>query len=252
MNASKHSMLFRNERASELESIARLLDKNFKGKIKTYPIYQAIKRMKDPTYIPTLKNRKPNDNCWGYEILDFVIPVETSKHVRPTGITSVELVLNMRMVADYKEWETLSDPMCDLNFNVLIRGIGKDVYYWGFHLDRHLDDQISTEPHPIYHIQYYNNPLNDPSFNWGSTLYLDTPRIMHYPMDFILGVGFLTSNYAPRVFNDLLNDGGFANIYRQYQERIWKPFTHSIADHWNFTKSDIVWRPTSTLCPYLI
>jgi len=252
MNVSKHTMHFRESRASELELIAKLLNKNFNGSINSYPIFNAINQLRNPNYIPTLKDGSVNPECWGYEIEDFVIPVETLKHIKPDGIKNVELILNMKVIANYKEWETLSDPLCDLNFNVVIRGIGEQTCYSGFHIDRHFDGAASIEPHPIYHLQHSSNPYKEEGFDYGRTLSLDTPRIMHYPMDFILGIGFLTSNYSPSIFYNLLDDGTFTNLYRQYQERIWKPFSHSLADHWTFNKGDIVWKPTSTLCPFII
>jgi hypothetical protein len=252
MSVSKHIMHFRDSRASELELIARLLNKNFKSSINTYPIYNAIKQLRNPDYIPTLKDGSANPECWGYEIEDFIFPVEALKHIRPDGIKNIEIILNMKLIANCKEWESLSDPLCDLNFNVIVRGVGEQTNYSGFHIDRHFDGAVSTEPHPIYHLQYSSNPFNEIGFDYGRTLWLDTPRIMHYPMDFILGIGFLTSNFSPSIFYNLLDDGTFTNLYKQYQERIWKPFSHSLADHWPFTKGDVVWKPTSTLCPYLI
>lgn len=253
MSVSKHTMHFREKRASELESTARLLDKVFQGTINSYPIYKAASQLRNQNFIPSLKDGTTNPECWGYEIEDFTIPVDAVRHIRPSGIKNVELILNLRLVANYKEWETMTDPLCDLNFNVVIRGVGEQTCYSGFHIDRHFEESHSTEPHPIYHLQYSTNPTDDPNFNWGSTLYLDTPRIMHYPMDFILGIGFLTASYTPSKYENLISDGTFANLYRKYQERIWKPFTHSLADHWTpFNSGEIVWKPTSILCPYLI
>lgn len=252
MSVSSSAMHFREKRASELDLIAKLLDKYFSGLIATYPIYKAINQLREISYIPALKDGSTNPNCWGYEIEEFRIPVETTRHVRPQNIKQVELILTMKLVADFKEWESLSDPLCELHFNVIIRGIAEKTCYSGFHLDRHNDKLLSHEPHPIYHLQYSSNPYHDPAFDYGGTLYLDTPRIMHYPMDFILGMGFLTSNYAPKIFNQLLEDGTFTNLYKLYQEKLWKPVAHSLADHWPYNKGEIIWKPTSVICPYII
>ncbi|MCW3071980.1 MAG: hypothetical protein JWO44_1870 [Bacteroidetes bacterium] len=251
MSVSSQAMHFREKRASELEIIARLLSKTIGGEMNTAPIYKAVSQLRDSSYIPLCNGKRDSDN-WGYEVEDFIIPVETSRHVRPKGVTKLELTLNIKLVANYKEWDTLSDPLCDLCFNVVIRGVGATNYFSCFHIDRHDFSKITTEPHPVYHLQYSVNPYDDPNFDYGSVLYIDTPRIVHYPMDFVLGIGFLTSNFFPTAFELLLDDGTFTNLYKEYQERIWKPFSHSLADHWTFDKRSIVWKPSSTLCPYII
>lgn len=242
-------MLFREKRASELRLIAQLLDKHIGGSLVTAPIIQAAKQLEDSTFIPAQKDGTRDHNYWGYEIEDFVLPVETIKHIRPKGIKEVSINLNMKVLAHYNEWTTLSDPLADLNFNVVIRGVNS---YTGFHIDRHDMKLAASEPHPIYHLHFVVNPLDSEDFDYGSVLHLDTPRIMHYPMDFILGIGFLTSNFYPTAFEFLLDDGTFTSLYKEYQERIWKPVAQTIANHWDFNKASITWKPTSELCPYII
>ena len=245
----KNIMQFRERRASDLKLVAQTLDKVIGGSLNTGPILQAAKQLEDENYIPPLKNGDRDPNYWGYEIEDFVMPVEIIKHVRPKGTKEVSITLNMRVLAHFNEWTTLTDPLADLNFNVVMRGVN---CYSGFHIDRHDFSSQSTEPHPLYHLHYVVNPLDTEDFDYGSVLHLDTPRIMHYPMDFILGIGFLTSNFYPTAFNFLLDEGIFTGLYKEYQERIWKPFAHTIANNWDFNKANITWKPTSQLCPYII
>lgn len=251
MSVSKSIMHFREKRANELELIAKSIEKEIGGDVNTYPIFQAVNQLKNANYIPTLKDGTRNPECWGYSIEDFQLPIDTNKHVRPKGITKLVLTLNMSIIANTKDWMTLSDPLCELNFNVMIRGVGNENYYSGFHIDKHDFNKKTTEPHPIYHLHFTVNPLDSSEFSYGSVLHLDTPRIMHYPMDFILGIGFLTSNFFPVAFEALIENGTFANIYRDYQEGIWKPFAHTLANHWPFDKGLITWNPSSQLCPYI-
>ena len=93
-------------------------------------------------------------NYWGYEIEDFALPVQTIKHIRPKGINDVSILLRMKIIANYNEWQTLSDPLSDLHFKVVIRGIGNPNCYTGFHIDRHDPALQANEPHPVYHLQY--------------------------------------------------------------------------------------------------
>jgi hypothetical protein len=86
MSIPQSIMTFREKRASELELVARALDKNASGKINSYPIREAVKQLKNPHYIPTLKNGTRDNTNWGYEIEGFTIPVETLKHIQPQGL----------------------------------------------------------------------------------------------------------------------------------------------------------------------
>lgn len=244
---------FKQSRAADLKAVAASIEKALGGGVNTSPILVAASRIERKVPIP--KSKVLNPNFWGYEIIDFQIPVDTVKHIRPKGIIGqkVELTLNMKMIADFTQWDTMNDPFIELNFQVVIRGISETgEHYLVFHVDRHDMSCTLDEPHPVYHIQYSNNPFNQPDFNYGSTLMIDTPRILHYPIDFILGIGFLTSNFFPIAFDLLLNDGYFNSLYRKYQEKIVRPYVHTMASYWDFDKSLVTWSPKSDLCPFII
>lgn len=252
MVVSKKTMHFREERAAQLEQMAILLT-NCIGNVNTGPIYQAISQLKDENKIPSLKGGKIDAKVWGYDIEDFVIPLESLKHVQPHSITDGSVIVNMKLRADVDVWEDMSDPFLELNFNVHIKGIGDKVYHFGFHIDRHDIATTPDEPHPVYHIQYNINPTNANSFDYGSTLYVDTPRLLHFPLDFILGVSFLTSNFFPTAYSFLIEDRAFRKMTAQYQERIFKPYFHTLANHWKpFSQAEVTWQPISHLCPIFL
>jgi len=214
---------FRETRASELEITAKRLESVFGNDINTTPIFNGIDQLR--TSNPTLKNGATHANYWGYSIEDLKLPVDTTKHLKPKTIDheKLELILNMNLVADFSKWGSLEDPLLDLWFHVVVRGVSEEgEHFLCFHIDRHDPAIETTEPHPTYHLQYLSNPNNDSGFNYGATLDLDTPRIIHHPLDFILGVGFLTSNFFPFAFDSMIDDGYFSGLYSRYQE-IWKP-----------------------------
>lgn len=248
---------FRQARSEDLKIAAKVIENTFSGDINTSPITIAAELLK--THSPILKNGTTDADCWGYEITDLKIPVDTIKHIKPKEIINnkLELILNMKLIASFKDWERLNDPFIELNFNVIIRGISikendEESHYFCFHIDKHDMAENSEEPHPIYHLQYSNNPYKSTNFNYGSTLYIDTPRILHHPVDLILGIGFLTSNFFPSAFEAIMDDGFFPGLYKKYQDRIIKPYFHTLASHWDYNKSNVVWKPTKDLCPFLI
>lgn len=256
MNISKEVKAFRAEKASELLRMADVLRRVVDPALDTQAIVKAATQLRDYNYIPSLRDGSRNANNWGYTIEDFVLPVTTDRHIKPDGVSKLELSLDMSIIANSKDWMTYSDPLLEMNFSVTVRGIKQSekstFHYLGFHIDRHIEDGSSEEPHPIYHIQYCVNPLAKGDFDYGSVLHLDTPRVMHYPLEFILGIGFLTSNFFPLAFDELLNDGTYVNLYRKYQEGIWRPYSHTLADKWPFDKSKITWGPVTNLCPLFV
>lgn len=246
-------MVFRRERASELQKISQLLD-NKLGDAHTSPIQNAISSLRNNREIPVLKDGSTDENIWGYDIEDFKIPIETTKHIKPNHIRNAQAILNLKFRANIKKWGTLDDPFVELGFNVTLRGVGEDsVYHFGFHIDRHNETSESTEPHPIYHIQYNLNPTKSKEIDTGDIMLLDTPRIMHKPLDFILGIGFLTSNFYPTAFDILKEDSSFVKLSKEYQSKIWKPYFHAIANHWKpFDNENISWEPIEQICPIIL
>ncbi len=253
MTVSRNIMHFRNERARELERMAKLLEKCIGNDVNTSAIYKAIAELKNENTIPVLKDGSYNQNVWGYDIEDFEMTLESLKHVKPTNIKNGKVYLNIKMRASVDNWIDMSDPFIELGFNVFIKGISDKVYHFGFHIDRHCSTTSPSGPHPIYHLQYDMNPTDSSDYDSGSILYLDTPRLMHFPLDFILGIGFLTSNFFPTAFSLLVEEKEYFKLNSEYQQRIWKPYFHTLANHWKpFEQADVIWNPIKDLCPIFV
>ena len=253
MSVEKRIMHFRNERARELERMAKLLERHIGTSVNTSGIYKAISELKNENYIPVLKNGTRDVNIWGYDIEGFELSLETLKHVSPNEIKKGTVYLDVKLRAHIGNWEEMNDPFIELGFRVFIKGVGTRVYHFGFHIDKHNATSPSTEPHPIYHLQYDVNPTKSSTHDSGVVMYLDTPRLMHCPIDFILGVGFLTSNFSPIAFELLSEDNEFRNLNAKYQEKIWKPYFHTMANHWKpFVEKNLLWKDPVNLCPSII
>jgi hypothetical protein len=251
MTVNRAIMHFRNERARELQMVAEVLERHIEGGSST-PLEKTISYLKSNTFVLPYKDGSVDPNTWGYEIEDFTLHPSIPKHIKPT-VTALSLSLSIRMIAKCDDWEKLNDPLQELSFQVTLKGLGDKPYYTGFHIDRH-DGQINPdgEVHPVYHLQHLVNPNSDKAFEYGTVLSIDTPRIMHYPMEFILGIGYLTANYYPTAYEILLDDGFYYKIFKDYQERIWKPYYHTLAYYWRpLDESFITWKP-KLVCPYLV
>lgn len=266
MAVNDKNMSFRRARAKDLERLSQILITEVGGDIKTSVIETAITNLRNKEYIPTLKDGSRNENIWGYDIEGFEFPLETIKHTKPKDVKSGRVFLDMKLRAKIDNWNTFNDPFEELGFNVIIKGMGKQTYHFGFHIDKHVlimkeenettdDDKIDEikEPHPLYHLQYNLNPTKSRQPNLGNLFYIDTPRILHKPLDFILGISFLTSNFYPTAFEILKEESGFRKLHKDYSEAIWKPFFHTLAHQWKpFGEQNIVWNPINDICPIFI
>lgn len=252
MAVNDRNMAFRRRRANDLRVISQILD-NSLGDCNTSPLERVISQLNDNTIIPTLKDDTRDQSIWGYDIKDFKMPLETLQHIKPKDINKGEITLNMKLRAKIDHWNTFQDPFEELNYNVLIKGIGEKTYHFGLHIDKHVGDIISNEPHPIYHIQYNVNPTESKEPNLGDLFYIDTPRIMHKPIDFILGISFLTSNFYPTAFEVLKEERSFIKLHQDYQNAIWKPYFHTLANQWTpFEINNIIWNPITSINPILL
>ena len=253
MAVSNKNMSFRNERAKDLRQLSQLLSRVVGGDVNTYVLESVISQLQNKDFIPTLKNGSTDENIWGYDIEDFKMPLDTLSHVKPQDITKGEIILNMKLRAKIEHWNTYNDPFVELAYNVMIKGVGNRTYHFGFHIDKHIANATTKEPHPVYHLQYNFNPTKSSSPNLGDLFYIDTPRIMHKPIDFILGIGFLTSNFYPIAFESLKDEREFVKLQENYQNAIWKPYFHTIANKWKpFQETNIVWNPINDICPIFI
>lgn len=200
------------------------------------------------------KNHLSN-NYWGYSISGIKINVDEStlKHIRPTGFTSVEVIIDLDIESIISEWEKLNDPFRSMQLRSFIRGTNSKtgkLHYLSFHIDRHKGDN-TNEIHPLYHLQYIQNSKVKPKdeFDHGDTLQLDVPRMMHIPMELILGVSTLLSNFSPSTYSKLIQNRQFINLCKFYQKKVWRPYFNSLENYWLNNPEE--WNPKLN-CPYLI
>lgn len=248
MNVPTNIMKVRLERANELTRYAQLIDKFSIGN--TFPLYKAAQKLRDKSQA----FHKPNTtdySCWGYNIenLTIYLPV-IGRHIYPNSITTLEVSIDTNILCDHQIWGTFDDPFIQMNFRSKIRGIDTTgVYSFGFHIDRH-DESIETdEIHPAYHIQYLTRI--DDSVKLGNVLSMDTPRMMHMPVDIILGIDLVLANFAPNIWHKMRDESEYHAIFKMYQKCFWRPYAHTFANHWTFDGANISWDGKHKICPNL-
>jgi hypothetical protein len=151
----------------------------------------------------------------------------------PTAATSIDVVLKVSL-GGYCLANAQHDPLYQLSTEVFAEAnIGGQRHQCAWHLDRHLTGGAEpAEVHPIYHFQYGGDEITGNAlFNYGGALLLDPPRIAHPPLDVILGVDFVLSNYFGQLWKSMRIDSDYSKWIESAQKRLWRPYALAARNH---------------------
>ncbi len=213
------------ELLEDIQKIATLLET--KG-IDTSSIY---------TMISNLRSNHPHVN---YKLkpmkFDFENSLKYPKVKSHKKVQNLELIFDMKICMDFKSFTDLQDPFSDFAFNIKIFGNEESdletKLVYTLHFDKH-DGSSSPMPHPCYHFQLGGRELKDNITDYGQALFLDSPRIMHHPMEFILGIDFVLSNFFPEIWHDIKRSPDYFDTIKKYQKQFIQPYFQSIANSFN-------------------
>jgi len=234
---------YRNERARELRQIASILERStVSGDF--YAINSATEQCKT--------NCPSGANSWGYEISKLIFRIDDQKHTQPKDILGLDLELSVSLTGICHNDDYDDDSIKSLAVDFVISGKrangGNCLCSW--HHDRHItggDDPQFAHPH--YHFQHGGHKMwGDVDF--GSAMVFESPRIAHPPLDGILAIDYVLSNFCGNKWRELLEDGEYVNLVKSAQKRLWRPYAISTASRW-CTDVSSSWLPQD-LWPQLI
>lgn len=191
---------------------------------------------------------------WGYKIENMILPVGDVRNTEPAGIVvRVNMGCECRSkVADYNK---TCDPFTVYSFHLHVYGDFQGMTYsWGMHMEKDTSNK-PTEWHPQYHLHCFDgrnemkHALKDTEQKRGM-LYLNVPRLAHYPLDIVLGIGFCLMNFHTKdVFTKLYQqDREFPRLYQASQERILEPYFNAIT---STSGVGTGWVGKKELCPQI-
>lgn len=183
---------------------------------------------------------------------------------QPIEVDSIEVILKKKMsgtipcdidtVTIMFEMKCEFDMSLDINvndrikqgyqFQIEVQGVNSEgTHYNAWHLDKDLcrrGDNTAKVSHPSYHFQAGGDKLE--SRQISSAVFLGAPRIPHPPMDVILGIHFILSNYCSRkdypFLNNLFKNYDYEEIIERARERMFVPYFQAFKDgnlHEDFT-----------------
>ena len=214
---------FKRDLISDIETIERLLLK-CKSDISTSSFRRIISNLKNNTTI-------------GYEsgILELKYnDTEIPRHLSHKNIENLRLFFSIKLNMNYAKFSKNNDPFNHLEFNIFAYAINTNnkssELVYSLHFDRHIGTTPSKEVHPMYHFQFGGHKLKEKNIDYGQALFFDAPRISYHPMDFILGLDFVLSNFFPNIWEALKREGSYINIIKKYQGYFMKPYYQSIGN----------------------
>lgn len=223
--------------ASDLMELAEILKKEG---INTSPFYIISGQLKQPP----LK----------YKLSPFKIDLKDDekfprKLSHKNSAINLELFFDLEIECDSTNFVANKDPFRIYSFNIVIKGKNKNnpnsELIYAIHFDKHnLEEQEEGKPpnqaHPAYHFQFGGNKLeNEEKLDSGRALFLDAPRIMHHPMELILSIDFILSNFFPTIWNKIKPLPKYKKILKKYQKDFILPYFKSIVEH--FEDNTNVW-----------
>lgn len=239
--------------ASQLTRLGNLL---FKTEIcdDITPITDAARDLNSENLIVNPLTEAGDRNLWGYEIRDLSLKFRHNpKHLMPKDIHDLTLQLNVSVYGEILDSIRINDPFIYMGISIVLigdRAIKREdgeveviKVISSFHLDRDKDTD-SEEPHPSYHFQFGGRNMRDLKKNeesYGHLMVLDIPRINHYPMEGILAIDFVLSNFFHKTWGKLIQNGEYLNLVAEKQDLCIKPYFQALANKWSFNKTVIDW-----------
>jgi hypothetical protein len=208
------------------------------------------------TIVDNINNRKykkGKDECWMFEdvaIEFYALDLEGDicPEIDPSLLKNAVLKLRGNM-SGYRSvsYET-TDPITSIDDKkvgfglqviIEIRELDNVIAQCAWHFDRHPDVKESGEKestpkfhHPLYHVHFGGKEITKKKINSGNVLIVESPRLLHPPMDIILAIDFVLGNfYTSESLKKLFEKPLYHKIVENSRRRFWQPFFLGLASN---------------------
>lgn len=228
---SNKNASFFHDRANELRELHKSLEAQFIGKFVFLEPLQAAAKDLD-----MIADGEKTETEWVCRITNLIIPLGDVRNIEPNGIEA-KICINCTFKTTVSAWNNANcDPFSSYSFRVKVYGDHHGIKYsWGMHIDKESSTDVE-EWHPLYHLHCFESSPDDSTIlihneKKKGTFKLNVPRLVHYPLDMMLGIGFCLVNfYKKDAFSTFCNSGShFIRLYKKSQDRILKPYFESLA-----------------------
>jgi hypothetical protein len=176
---------------------------------------------------------------WNYEVSGLLFSLKESDNPSlPAQVIDLSCGLSVRVggAIPADQNSALGDPFNALDVDLIIRAktmSGKPAAV-AWHFDRHIEKvSAAAAAHPIYHWQCGGNQARQFARDIGPgdllpVLLLDSPRIAHPPLDAVLAVDFVLSNFIPSQWRPMRQLPKYRAILMRSQKHFWRPYAAGV------------------------
>jgi hypothetical protein len=221
---------FRKARQSELLRLADVLHKR--------NLIQDPGPLSAAASLCVRRDLRHGQHFWGYHLDGLIfakVDIESFRHSRPENSQISSLELGITLSGPCLDDNAPDNPFSSLSGDIIVTGVTADrqkTLKCAWHLDKHIREVGDAEPalaHPEYHFQHGGKNIRLLG-DYGLHQILESPRIAHPPLDAILLVDFILSNYCGSEWKKLrLEDSTYKELVVSAQERYWAPYALATA-----------------------
>lgn len=179
---------------------------------------ESLQRCKGVINASPYNARTPELN-YCVDAIVFEIPFQNLTHLSKDlneNIDKAQLKLYIKGIIDASAWKDENKNLWkDISFKaelILLTLEGKR-YCKCFHVDQIENVENNFQQiHPLSHLHF------------SGYLETDLPRLVHYPMDLILGLSMLLQNFDLEQYERLIKDSIYVSLCYESQKRILKPY----------------------------
>lgn len=207
-----------------------------------------FKKIFDTSQLEALvgKSKHTSSDIWEYSTSRLIFrKIDLQRHVRPEAIKPDDDATLELEVGFNGQYSVLTNKIYDhikslaVRITINLESIDEDLVViernclW--HLDKHDYTKAVNSSHPLYHFEFGGSSKTETEgFSYGHFILLDTPRIMHPPLDIVLAIDFVLKHFYPYSQSKSLTDKAqYKEIIKNAQYRMWRPYFLSVVSEFH-------------------
>lgn len=196
------------------------------------------------------KFKKGTEECWAFEEANiFFSKMDLGNDICPKLDSSYLELATLKLVIAMSGYRNIPDEAFDpiipledkklpgfsLQLVLSIGDLNDFLAKCSWHFDRHGEGSIPEFHHPLYHAHFGGKEINQGQLQYGNVLIVESPRLLHPPMDIILAIDFVLCNFYSRhtcgAYCALLEEPTYHTIVENSRKRFWRPFFLGLASN---------------------
>ncbi|MBR6178525.1 MAG: hypothetical protein IKQ70_11695 [Bacteroidales bacterium] len=179
------------------------------------------------------KNEMEGDKyCCSLTNCRFFFEGNLPDNTKPADLKDLEVFFNITF--QYNDQgknpkEKFGDDHRKFRFELLFKNLtDSDIHISSWHLD-YEPEETDRIIHPLFHLTFGGNKMKmikeNKAAEYGDLLLMSAPRWNYYPMDAVLGIDLIFSNFLNKDEYVKLYTGKYKQAVENSKIRLWQPYS---------------------------